>query len=126
MKALLKSPFQRLSFFQVRNPAARAGGLDVSLFRLLSDAHPKAIIELAHQYRMNKDIMLLSNKLIYGDRLRCGNKKVARQSLDIADWSFANRLHGVAEQGCIARFELERNGISEDGACWIRRLLSPR
>ncbi|KAF8347385.1 DNA replication factor Dna2-domain-containing protein [Amanita rubescens] len=100
----------------VRNPAARAGGLDVSLFRLLSDAHPKAIIELAHQYRMNKDIMLLSNKLVYGDRLRCGNKKVAKQSLDIADWSFANRLHGAAEQGCIAR---------EDGACWIRRLLSP-
>ena len=66
--------------------------------------------------------MLLSNKLVYGNR-QCGNK-VARQSLDIG--LFVNPLHGVTEQDCIARFELKRNGISEDGACWIRRLLSPR
>ncbi|KAF8634708.1 hypothetical protein AX15_000763 [Amanita polypyramis BW_CC] len=109
----------------VRNPAAREGGLDVSLFRQLSDAHPEAIVELAHQYRMNKDIMLLSNKLIYGDRLRCGNKKVAKQSLDIANRSFVKKLHGVGKQGCLAQFELERNGISEEGACWLRRLLTP-
>jgi hypothetical protein len=35
---------------------------------------------------MNKDIMLLSNKL-YGDRLRC-DKKAAEQSLQIADCPF--------------------------------------
>jgi DNA replication ATP-dependent helicase Dna2 len=98
----------------------------VSLFRTLCDAHPNAVVELSHQYRMNEDIMLLSNKLIYGDRLRCGNKKIAKQSLDIADWSFVNGLHGLQEQGCLAQFELEKNGFSEDGACWLRRLLMPR
>ncbi|KAK2462805.1 hypothetical protein APHAL10511_005196 [Amanita phalloides] len=99
----------------VRNPIARRGGLDISLFRRLSDAHPGAIVELAQQYRMNRDIMLLSNKLIYGDRLRCGTNKIAKQSLEIANWSFVNGLHLASGQGCLAPFELERNGISENG-----------
>ncbi|KAH8109923.1 Dna2-domain-containing protein [Phellopilus nigrolimitatus] len=43
---------------------ARKGGLDVSLFRRLSDAHPNAV-------------------LIYGDRLKCGSVEVARRSLQI-------------------------------------------
>ncbi|KAG6911010.1 hypothetical protein DXG01_005425 [Tephrocybe rancida] len=77
----------------VRNPAARKGGLDVSLFRRLSDAHPHAVVDLTHQYRMNEDIMLLSNKLIYGDRLRCGSKFVARQSLTLPNRAFLQTLH---------------------------------
>lgn len=32
---------------------------------------------------MNEDIMLLSNKLIYEDRLRCGNEAIAKQSLQL-------------------------------------------
>ncbi|KIL65109.1 hypothetical protein M378DRAFT_186544 [Amanita muscaria Koide BX008] len=111
----------------VRNPVARERGLDVSLFRSLSEAHPEAVVELSHQYRMNEDIMLLSNKLIYGDHLKCGNRKIAKQSLNIPDWSFIDSLHRAPEQqGCLAQFELERNGFSEDGACWLRRLLMPR
>ncbi|KAF5381699.1 hypothetical protein D9615_005608 [Tricholomella constricta] len=69
----------------VRNRAARKGGLDVSLFRRLSDAHPHAVVDLVYQYRMNDDIMLLSNKLIYGDRLRRGSEAIARQSLVLPD-----------------------------------------
>lgn len=65
----------------VRKAEARAGGLDVSLFRRLSDAHPAAVAPLAAQYRMNEDIMLLSNRLIYEDRLRCGSDAVAKQAL---------------------------------------------
>ncbi|KAM6495129.1 Dna2 domain containing protein [Amanita muscaria] len=98
----------------VRNPVARERGLDVSLFRSLSEAHPEAVVELSHQYRMNEDIMLLSNKLIYGDHLKCGNRKIAKQSLNIPDWSFINSLHRAPEQQ------------GEDGACWLRRLLMPR
>jgi DNA replication ATP-dependent helicase Dna2 len=30
---------------------------------------------------MNEDIMLLSNRLIYENRLKCGNEFVAKQSL---------------------------------------------
>jgi DNA replication ATP-dependent helicase Dna2 len=85
----------------------------VSLFRRLSDAHPHAVVDLVYQYRMNMDIMLLSNKLIYGDRLRCGSEEVARRSLVLPKTVFLRRLHA--------------NGPSchPDG-CWIERLASDR
>ncbi|KAF8831992.1 hypothetical protein HHX47_DHR1000949 [Lentinula edodes] len=80
---------------KVRNKDARKGGLDVSLFRHLSNAHPHAVVDLTYQYRMNADIMLLSNKLIYSDRLRCGSEVVARRFLDIPDKSFLRSLHAA-------------------------------
>ncbi|KZO94575.1 Dna2-domain-containing protein [Calocera viscosa TUFC12733] len=72
------------------------GGLDVSLFRRLSDAHPEAVVDLTLQYRMNEDIMLLSNRLIYNDRLQCGSEEVARRSLVLKDKSPLHALHGGA------------------------------
>ncbi|KAI9456742.1 AAA domain-containing protein [Russula earlei] len=69
------------------------GGLDVSLFRRLSEAHPHAVVELTQQYRMNADIMLLSNKLVYDDHLSCGNQKVANQSLIIPNHTFIQDVH---------------------------------
>ncbi|GLB41287.1 putative DNA replication factor Dna2 [Lyophyllum shimeji] len=95
----------------VRNPAARKGGLDVSLFRRLSDAHPQAVVDLAYQYRMNEDIMLLSNKLIYGNRLRCGSEAVASRSLVLPEPDF---LHGLHAGSCPCH---------SDG-CWIEALMS--
>lgn len=67
----------------VKNEEAIEGGLDVSLFKLLSDEHPEAVVNLATQYRMCADIMLLSNTLIYNGQLRCGNDAVASRSLRI-------------------------------------------
>jgi hypothetical protein len=98
---------------QVRNPAARRGGLDISLFRRLSDAHPHAVVDLVYQYRMNAEIMLLSNKLIYGDRLRCGSEEVAQQSLVLPNTAFLRRLHAGGSP------------CHPDG-CWIDRLASDR
>ena len=49
------------------------------------EAHPHAVVDLNEQYRMNEDIMLLSNKLIYGDRLRCGSPEVAKRGLVLPD-----------------------------------------
>ncbi|KAI0718426.1 Dna2-domain-containing protein [Cerioporus squamosus] len=66
-----------------QNKAARKGGLEISLFRRLSDAHPEAVVDLTHQYRMNADIMTLSNKLIYSDRLQCGSDYVAQRGLKL-------------------------------------------
>ncbi|KAG6852485.1 hypothetical protein C0991_011583 [Blastosporella zonata] len=97
----------------VRNPAARKGGLDVSLFRRLSDAYPHAVVDLTHQYRMNEDIMFLSNQLIYGDRLRCGSKSVAEQSLVLPNRSFLDSLHSQTSSSC------------SDG-CWMESLMSER
>lgn len=53
----------------------------MSLFKRLSEAHPQALVYLSEQYRMNDDIMLLSNKLVYQDRLRAGSAAVAGQRL---------------------------------------------
>jgi DNA replication ATP-dependent helicase Dna2 len=61
----------------VRNAEARKAGLDVSLFRHLSELYASATIELALQYRMNDDIVALANALVYNDALRCGTDSVA-------------------------------------------------
>ncbi|KAK0235314.1 AAA domain-containing protein [Armillaria nabsnona] len=90
---------------------ARQGGLDVSLFRRLSDAHPHSVVDLAYQYRMNSDIMMLSNKLIYGDRLRCGSRAVANRSLLLPNRNFLKAIHG-------GKLTCHRNG------CWIEQLMS--
>ncbi|KAJ3500973.1 hypothetical protein NLJ89_g9551 [Agrocybe chaxingu] len=95
----------------VKNPDARRGGLDVSLFRRLSDAHPEAVVDLRFQYRMNEDIMLLSNRLIYDNRLRCGNEETAKRSLTLPDRSFFTRLHAVKHQ---------EDECKSD--CWLEKL----
>lgn len=65
----------------IKNEEAREGGMEVSLFKRLSEAHPQAVVTLEYQYRMNKDIMLLSNALVYNYRLRCGTPDVAEVNL---------------------------------------------
>eukprot|EP00727_Mastigamoeba_balamuthi_P006108 m51a1_g2116 putative dna replication helicase dna2 (856) ;mRNA; f:1657496-1662110 len=64
----------------VRSDDAKRLGMDVSLFRALSDAHPAAVVELQLQYRMCGDIMLLANELVYSHRLRC-DQRVSGQEL---------------------------------------------
>ncbi|OQS04656.1 DNA2-like helicase [Thraustotheca clavata] len=59
----------------VTDAKAKAGGLDVSLFKRLSEAHPNASVQLGFQYRMHRDIMLLCNTLIYNHQLKCGNQE---------------------------------------------------
>lgn len=60
--------------------------MDISLFKRLSERHPHAVISLEHQYRMNQDIMELSNTLIYEHRLKCGTQGVASAVLQLPDW----------------------------------------
>ncbi|TKA52359.1 hypothetical protein B0A53_04828 [Rhodotorula sp. CCFEE 5036] len=69
----------------VRNKAALGGGLDISLFKRLSEAHPDAVVNLSCQYRMNAEIMSLSNKLVYSDRLRVGSAAIGTQQLTVPD-----------------------------------------
>ncbi|KAK4052776.1 DNA replication endonuclease-helicase Dna2 [Microbotryomycetes sp. JL201] len=80
----------------VRNKVARQSGLDVSLFKRLSDAHPEAVCNLSLQYRMNKDIMLLSNRLIYENRLKCGSSVIAERKLSLQN---KDGLKGLADRG---------------------------
>ncbi|KAH7198027.1 DNA replication factor Dna2-domain-containing protein [Fusarium flagelliforme] len=67
----------------VRNEEAREGGLDISLFKLLSDTHPDSVVNLEHQYRMCEDIMTLSNTLIYDGKLRCGTEQLKKKKLHV-------------------------------------------
>ena len=67
----------------VRNENARRFGLDISLFKILCERQPESVVSLTYQYRMNKDIMLLSNELIYNNQLVCGSDNVANQKLAI-------------------------------------------
>ncbi|KAG0003793.1 Tripartite DNA replication factor [Modicella reniformis] len=67
----------------VKNPKARRDGFDLSLFKMLSDRYPDAVASLTRQYRMNEDVMLLSNTLVYGNKLQCGTKEVADKVLKI-------------------------------------------
>ncbi|CCA73479.1 related to DNA helicase, partial [Serendipita indica DSM 11827] len=95
----------------VKSVQARKGGLDVSLFRRLSEAHPEAVVELQEQYRMNEDVMKVSNALIYENRLKCGNEEVAKRSLTIDLPRAMEQTHQHGKVTC--------TGTS----CWIRDLV---
>ncbi|WVF72768.1 hypothetical protein IAT40_007586 [Kwoniella sp. CBS 6097] len=95
----------------VRHPEARRGGLDVSLFKLLSSTHPQAVSELSMQYRMNEDIMLLSNQLVYEGKLQCGNDLVAKSGLELK-----------ARKKCCEMFEMQPDK-KECERCWIQQML---
>ena len=60
---------------------AQSNGMDVSLFKRLAEAHPQAVVTLSAQYRMNAEIMEVSNCLVYDRRLICGTDAVARGRL---------------------------------------------
>ncbi|KAJ4727342.1 DNA replication ATP-dependent helicase Dna2 [Melia azedarach] len=69
----------------VQSMEARENGMEISLFRRLSEAHPQAISALQSQYRMCQGIMQLSNALIYGDRLHCGSPEIANAKIKISN-----------------------------------------
>eukprot|EP01132_Coremiostelium_polycephalum_P010214 gene10214-12525_t len=65
------------------NSESKKYGMDISLFKRLSIAHPNSVSTLNYQYRMCKEIMEISNSLIYNDQLKCGNQEVSESTLDI-------------------------------------------
>ncbi|KAF3000317.1 Tripartite DNA replication factor [Curvularia kusanoi] len=99
----------------VQNKEALEGGLDVSLFKLLCEAHPQAVVSLEHQYRMCNEVMLLSNSFIYSGRLKCGTPSIASRRLALP------KPYGLKTQ--------HRQGLlcpgPETPSCWLARSLSP-
>lgn len=109
----------------VKNEEARAGGLDVSLFKLLSDSHPDSVVNLEHQYRMCEDIMTLSNTLIYEGRLRCGTESLRKKKMVIPNIAALRQCH--YDSSSLARPNTPRSfclGASAPG-CWLNELLDP-
>ncbi len=77
----------------VKNPEAKSGGLDLSLFKMLADDHPEAVTNLSYQYRMCNDIVILANTLIYEGELKCGTEKVAEQNFKIPSIKKASQIY---------------------------------
>ncbi|KAH0425895.1 hypothetical protein CcaCcLH18_10682 [Colletotrichum camelliae] len=107
----------------VQNEEAREGGLDVSLFKLLSDTHPDSVVNLEHQYRMCEDIMTLSNTLIYKGRLRCGTEQLRFKKLDVPNMSALRQLH--YDSSTILRPGTPKSFCTSmaQSCCWLRDLL---
>lgn len=69
-----KNKFFKIPFlFQTEH---KKDEMNISLFKKLSKNHPQSMVTLEYQYRMNKDIMLLSNT-IYNQQLKCGNDNIS-------------------------------------------------
>jgi DNA replication ATP-dependent helicase Dna2 len=87
------------------------------LFSLLSEAHPEAQVMLKHQYRMNRDIMTLSNRIIYKNLMRCGSEEVAEWMLELTDPKGLDKFH--------ATFNKEGSVDVCEQSCWIRDVIAP-
>ncbi|KAG8001475.1 DNA replication ATP-dependent helicase/nuclease DNA2 [Nibea albiflora] len=61
---------------------SRSLGMDESLFKRL-ELHSDAVVQLNVQYRMNRQIMSLSNSLMYEGRLECGSERTATALLTL-------------------------------------------
>ncbi|KAK4099418.1 DNA replication factor Dna2 [Parathielavia hyrcaniae] len=123
----------------VQNEEARLGGLDVSLFKLLSDTHPQSVVNLEHQYRMSEDIMTLSNTLIYNGRLKCGTESLRVAELDVPNMDALRTRHFDAASFLSHSQSQQQTGhgspskqarptfcpAARPGTCWLADLVEP-
>ena len=109
----------------VQNKEAQEGGLDISLFKMLSDNQPSSVVNLEHQYRMCEDIMTLSNTLIYNGRLKCGTPAVAKRSITIPNIEALLQHHHNASSVLSTPKSRRICNSPARGACWLRDLLDP-
>lgn len=109
----------------VQNEEARLGGLDVSLFKLLSDTHPDSVVNLEHQYRMAEDIMTLSNTLIYEGRLKCGTEALRHRKLDISNIQGLQRHHYDVNTILSQPDATPNNFCTGSTGCWLRDMVDP-
>ena len=101
----------------VQNKEAQEGGLDVSLFKMLSGNNPGSVVNLEHQYRMCEDIMLLSNTLIYSNRLKCGTATLGTRTLNLVNAEAGLSTH---------RHLLSPSTVACPSSCWLRYALQPK
>jgi DNA replication ATP-dependent helicase Dna2 len=109
----------------VQNKQALEGGLDVSLFKLLSEAQPDSVVSLEHQYRMAEDIMLLSKELVYSGRIKCGNEAVAQRLLFIPDLEAGLAAHHFTASSLPKSSHSTQTVCFAGANCWLRRALAP-
>lgn len=108
----------------VQNEEARVGGLDISLFKHLSDTHPSSVVYLEHQYRMCEDVMALSNNLIYNGRLKCGSTQVAARQITIPNMQEGLKAHHFTP-ATLSHTQKTFCRSSNLNTCWVRKMLDP-
>ncbi|KAK9772876.1 putative DNA replication ATP-dependent helicase/nuclease [Seiridium cardinale] len=109
----------------VQNEEARVGGLDISLFKLLSDTHPDSVVNLEHQYRMCEDVMALSNTLIYNGHLKCGTEELRHRRLEVPNMEALHQKHYDASM--LAQPGTPRSFCTNwtNASCWLHALVDP-
>ena len=60
--------------------------MDESLFQRLVSAHTSSVTSLSLQFRMNSEIMSISNHMVYDGAMRCGNDEVAKATVSLPKW----------------------------------------
>jgi len=103
----------------MRSSEARNSNLS-SLFKHLSEAHPEAVSYLKFQYRMNKDIMKISNQLIYNFKLRCGTEEARHFLLELPEPEKLDEIHHFSTQ---VSNDIKCPG---DKGCWLKHVLNPK
>ncbi|KRZ77220.1 DNA replication ATP-dependent helicase/nuclease DNA2, partial [Trichinella papuae] len=68
----------------VQSERLRKEGMDISLFSKLEQKYPNAVVTLKRQYRMNREICLLSNQMFYNGELIVANDEVGDAFLNVA------------------------------------------
>ena len=115
----------------VQNEEAVAGGLNVSLFKMLSEKHEDAVVSLTHQYRMCSNIMEISNRLIYSGRLVCGTDTVANRQMHIAKSDAWHAYHYPPNQALFSSSPSKLSPpkpkicLGNSSTCFLARALDP-
>ena len=117
----------------VLNPEAEQGGLGVTLFERLAQAHPGAGVLLEVQHRMHADLMAFPSATRYGGRLQAHPAVAARTLADLGAAEDPGRPAPLVLVDCAGKGWADEQG--EDGstanpgqaartAAEVRRLLS--
>uniref|UniRef100_A0A6I8QJX0 DNA replication ATP-dependent helicase/nuclease n=1 Tax=Xenopus tropicalis TaxID=8364 RepID=A0A6I8QJX0_XENTR len=93
----------------VQSAEARELGMSESLFKRL-ERNQEAVVQLTVQYRMNSQIMALSNKLVYEGRLECASDRVS---------------NAVVKLPHIKTLLLELEFRESQESMWIKDVLEP-
>jgi len=97
--------------------------LGFSLFERLAKLHPKAMVTLAEQHRMNEKIMRYPSHALYGGKLRA-HPSVAQHAIDDAPFVFIDTAGRGFEEETPEESESKQNpGEAELAAAQVRALL---
>lgn len=72
-------------------------GYSISMMKRLADSHPESVAQLTLQYRMNDDISLLSNILVYQGKMKSANENVGARKVPFT--SFPKALKNFIKPG---------------------------